>query len=86
MFRGGGHVNSRGWVWWAYAMLAVVAAVLIAASATLRETIDEPWAKPLSDVLQISTIFPLILVGAATSGDRHRCTLCHQPGRCAFYS
>lgn len=57
MFRGGGHVNSRGWVWWAYAMLAVVAAVLIAPSATLRETIDEPWAKPLSDVLQISTIF-----------------------------
>lgn len=49
--------NSRRWVWWAYAMLAVVAVVLIAASATLRETIDEPWAKPLSDVLQISTIF-----------------------------
>ena len=57
MFRGGGHVNSRRWVWWAFAMLAVVAVVLIAASSKLRETIDEPWAKPLSDVLQISTIF-----------------------------
>jgi len=38
-------------------MLAVVAVVLIAASATLRETIDEPWGKAPSDVLQISTIF-----------------------------
>ena len=38
-------------------MLAVVAVVLIAASATLRETIDEPWAQILSAVLQIATIF-----------------------------
>ena len=50
-------------------MLAVVAAVLIAASATLRETIDEPWAKPLSDVLQISTIF---IGGMGSSGIQMR--------------
>ena len=49
--------NSRRWVWWAYTVLAVVAIVLITASATFRETIDEPWAKILSDVLQISAIF-----------------------------
>lgn len=38
-------------------MLAVIAVVLIAASAALRETIDAPWAQILSAVLQIATVF-----------------------------
>jgi hypothetical protein len=44
------------WVWRAYTMLAVMAAVLIAASATLRETIHEPWAQILANILRVATI------------------------------
>ena len=49
--------RSRNWVWRAYALLAVVVVALIAASATLRETIDAPWAQILAPVLQTAAIF-----------------------------
>jgi len=49
--------RSRNWVWRAYALLVVVVVALIAASATLRETIDAPWAQVLAPVLQTAAIF-----------------------------
>ncbi|MGO4104719.1 hypothetical protein AB4Y63_12255 [Leifsonia sp. YAF41] len=57
--------HSRKWVWWAYAMLAVVAAVLIAVGTTLRETVDAPWAHILGAVLQVATVIVGGLVSLA---------------------
>ncbi len=50
-------------------MLAVMAAVLIAASATLRETIHEPRAEILANILQAA---PIISGGLGSSAIQKR--------------
>jgi hypothetical protein len=55
----------RMWVWRAYTMLAVLAVILIAVSAGLRESIHQPWAQILSAIVQAATIMCGGLASAA---------------------